>query len=60
MATLKHAITLKHQSNLGEDVEDVTFEPGTEVEVLQEWERHWLVKDDEGRLFNVPKDAIET
>jgi len=37
MATLKHAITLKHQSNLGEDVEDVTFEPGTEVEVLQEW-----------------------
>ncbi len=59
MASFKQDVTLRHQANLGEDVQDVRFEAGATVEVLQEWEKHWLVKDGEGRVFNVPKDAIE-
>ena len=60
MATLNQALTLRHQANLGEDVAEVAFEAGTEVTLLQEWEQHCLVKDDDGRLFNVPKDAVSS
>ena len=58
MARLNQALTLRHQANLGEDVVEVAFEAGAEVTLLKEWERHCLVKDAEGRLFNVPKDAV--
>ena len=53
------ATTLKHQANLGEGVEEVAFEAGEEVTVLKEWERHYLVKNAKGQLFNVPKEQIE-
>jgi len=59
MATIKQAITLKHQSNLGEDVETVEFKEGQEVVVLQEWADRYLCKNDEGQLFNIPKDAVQ-
>ncbi len=57
--TLKEDVTLKHQPNLGEEVADVEVEAGTELQVLQEWEHHYLVKDDEGKLFNVQKDLAD-
>ena len=60
MATLNRALTLRHQANLGEDVVEVAFEAGAEITLLQEWEQHCLVKDSEGRLFNVPKDAVSS
>lgn len=56
---IKEALTLKHQANLGEEIAEVPFEAGEELTVLQEWERAYLVKDGEGRLFNVPKDRVE-
>ena len=58
MARINRAITLKHQANLGEDVAEVELAEGTEVTLLKEWENHCLVKDDEGRVFNAPKDAV--
>jgi hypothetical protein len=58
MATITKALTLKHQSNLSEDVEEVSFAAGDEVTVLKEWAAHVLVKNDDGKLFNVPKDAV--
>jgi len=59
MASIKQAITVKHQSNLGEDVEDVPFAEGDEVTVLKEWGDHYLCKNDAGQLFNLPKEAVE-
>ena len=59
MAKVRQATTLKHQYNLGEGVEEVAFEAGEEVTVLKEWERHYLVKNAKGQLFNVPKEQIE-
>ena len=59
MATIKQDLTLKHQSNLGEDVEEISFSAGDEVTVLQEWSDRFLVKNDDGQLFNVPKEAVE-
>jgi hypothetical protein len=58
MATLKQAIVLKHQSNLGEGVEDVSFAAGDAVTILKEWHRAYLVKSASGQLFNVPKDLV--
>lgn len=59
MATIKQASSLKHQSNLGEEVEEVSFTAGEEVTLLQEWTDSYLVKNDAGQLFNVPKDQVE-
>jgi hypothetical protein len=52
-------ISLKHQANLGEEVRDVEFERGTTLEVLHKFDTAWLVKDDDGRLFNVKKGQAE-
>jgi hypothetical protein len=59
MAKVRQAMTLQHQSNLGEGAEQIAFEAGEEVTVLKEWERHYLIKNAKGQLFNVPKDRIE-
>ncbi len=59
MAQIKQACSFKHQSNLGEDAEEVTFSAGEQVTVLKEWETRYLVKNAAGQLFNVPKDHVE-
>lgn len=59
MAKLKQATRLKHQSNLGEGVEEVAFEAGEEVTVLKEWQQSYLVKSATGQLFNVRKELVE-
>ena len=56
---IKDTVTLKAQANLGEDIEEVEFEAGTELAVLQAFGPVWLVKDDDGRLFNVKKELAE-
>ncbi len=56
---IKDTVTLKTQANLGEDIEEVEFEAGTELAVLQAFGPVWLVKDDDGRLFNVKKELAE-
>ena len=39
--------------------EDVELGAGESVTVLKEWQNHYLVKNGEGNLFNVPKSAVE-
>ncbi len=56
---IKKACTLLHQPNLGEEVQPIELEEGTELQVLQEWENAWLVKTDDGRLINVNKEFAE-
>lgn len=58
MASITKPLTLKHQPNLSEDVEEISFAAGDKVTVLKEWDRAYLVKNDDGKLFNVPKDAV--
>ena len=60
MATIKKAITLKHQSNLGEDPEEVAFSEGDEVTVLNEWEDRSLCKNEDGVLFNIRKAHLDS
>ncbi len=58
MATIrmKKNTTLKHQANLGEEVEEVELAQGEELVVLKEWNDAWLAKSSDGKLFNVKKD----
>ena len=56
---IKEDITLKAQANLGEEVSESEFAAGTELSVLHDFETAWLVKDDDGRLFNVKKEWAE-
>ena len=57
--TIKDTVTLKAQANLGEEIEEAEFEAGTELTVLHEFDGAWLVKDDDGKLFNVKKELAE-
>ena len=59
MPTLTRAIVLKHQSNLGEGVAEVTFSAGSSVAILKEWQHSYLVKSAAGQLFNVSKELVE-
>jgi hypothetical protein len=56
---MKEACTLRAQANLGEEVEEVELPAGEELTVLKEWENHYLVKNDDGKLFNVEKRLVE-
>jgi len=59
MAKLKRAVTLKHQGNLGEPVEEVAFEAGEEVTVLKEFAERYLFKKANGQMFTAPKELLE-
>ncbi len=56
---IKAACTLQHQPNLGEEIQPIELEPGTELQVLEEWDTAWLVKTEDGRLLNVRKELAE-
>lgn len=56
MATVKEGFTAKHQANKNAAVEEVSFAPGEEVQVLKEWKNDaCLIKNSDGKVFNVPK-----
>jgi len=59
MARLKCAVTLKHQGNLGEPVEEVAFQADEEVTVLSEFADRYLFKNGTGQMFTAPKDLLE-
>ena len=58
MPTFEKPVVLKHQSNLGEGVEEIPFQAGDPVTILKEWQNAYLVKSAAGQLFNVPKDLV--
>jgi len=59
MATINADITLKYQTTTDGDVEETSFSSGDEVVVVQTWETHYLIKDDDGHFYNIPKDKID-
>jgi hypothetical protein len=59
MARLKRAVTLRHQGNLGEPVEEVALAAGEEVTVLHEFAERYLFKTSTGQMFTAPKDVLE-
>jgi hypothetical protein len=57
--TFTQAIRLAHRANLGEEPEQVEFQPGEKVTILKEWEDRYLCKNEGGQLFNVPKQYLQ-
>ena len=60
MATVKEGFTFKYQANKNSGIEETTFSPGDEVEVVQEWSNDLcLVRDADGVVYNVPKKNLD-
>jgi hypothetical protein len=67
MPTLKADITLELPANLGDPVVEIALSAGVPISILNEWSEHSLIRDlirdlvrgGEGRIFNVPKNAVE-
>ena len=60
MATVKEAFTWKYQSNKNVGVEEASFSPGDQVEVIREWkDDSCLIKNADGVVFNVPKKNLD-
>lgn len=59
MATVKEAITLKYQTTKDGDMEETSFSNGQSVTVISEWQNHYLIKDDDGHFYNIPKDKVQ-
>ena len=59
MATVRDALRLNHRANLESDITQVAFAAGEEVTILEEWTDFYLIKNADGLVFNVPKEAVE-
>ena len=59
MATIKEEVTLKFITTKDGDMEEKSFAAGESIEIMESWEGHYLIKDDDGHLFNVQKSFVE-
>ena len=58
MATLREDVTLGHRANTGDPVAEIALAVGDPVTILSGWSEHYLVRDDQGRIFNLRKEAV--
>ena len=59
MATIKEDVTLRFITTKDDDLEEKSFAAGESVEIMETWDEHYLIKDDDGHLFNVQKNFVE-
>ena len=59
MATVRVPFTAKFQTTKDGDIESTSFSAGTEVTIVQTWDKFYLIKDDGGHYYTVTKDKIE-
>ena len=59
MPVFNTAMTLKLQTTTDADLEEVSFDEGAEVELVETWDNFYLIKDDEGNLYNVPRANLD-
>lgn len=58
MAQLNRQMTLKLWPNKDADVEEIELGPHSAIDIVQEWDAYFLIKDADGHYFNVAKDAV--
>ena len=58
-ATFTSDVELKLATNKDADIETVTFHAGDTAHIVKTWDRFFLIKDDNGHYYNVPKDKIQ-
>ncbi|MBI4526376.1 MAG: hypothetical protein HY695_21460 [Deltaproteobacteria bacterium] len=58
MATVKEAFTAKVQASKNVPIEEVSFTPGEEVQVLKEWKNDTCLVKKGDQVFNVLKSYL--
>jgi hypothetical protein len=59
MATFKQDVTLKFITNKRGEMEETAFKAGQDIQVVQVWDRFYLVKDKNGHFYNVHKELVQ-
>ena len=59
MATIRRDITVQYQTTRDGDLESTHFRAGDSVTLVQEWDRFYFIKDDDGHFYTVPKDCLD-
>ncbi len=59
MATIKHDFTAELLLNKHAEPESFAFKAGQSVDLMQTWDRHYLIKDADGHFFTVSKDKLD-
>jgi hypothetical protein len=59
MAKCLKDFTLKYQGNKSAPIEEVAFKKDMSVDIAEEWQHFYLIRDQNGRYYNVSKDWIE-
>lgn len=54
MATIARTRTVKLRPDKDSDIEEITLQEGDSVKLVHTWAQFYLVKDDQGRFFNLP------
>ena len=59
MVCIKQDFTAAFQTTKDGDIETTEFHVGDEVTLLQTWEHFYLIKDQNGHLYNIRKTYLE-
>jgi hypothetical protein len=59
MAKCKQAFTRLYASTASEEPKQFQFNPGDEVKIIHAFDEVYLIRNAEGKVFNVPKAWIE-
>lgn len=59
MANITRNLEAGLVTSKGAETETTAFTAGDEVEIIKEWQEFWLVKDQDGHFYNLPKDAVQ-
>lgn len=59
MPSITQDVILYHQLQKDQDPTEITLGTGDAVTVVKEWAERYLIKTDDGKLFNIPKDFVD-
>jgi hypothetical protein len=59
MATVKHDFVADLLLNKHAELEHIQFKAGQSVDIMQTWDRSYLIKDADGHFYNVGKDKLD-
>ena len=59
MAAITKDVTLLHRLQKSTESMPVLLSSGEQVRILREWERHYLIKTADGKVFNILKEYVD-
>ena len=59
MAAITRDVSLMHRLQKSEDPADVRLCCGDQIIILREWDRHYLIRISDGKVFNILKEYVD-